>query len=65
MSTSADIRRPGRKPIPVYKRKRRLIYGSVAAAVAVIVAVAVVVAVTQGGEPRRPGSPSPTGRGTS
>jgi taurine transport system substrate-binding protein len=49
MSTSADVRRPGRKQIPVYKRKRRLIYGSVAAAAAVIIAVVVVVVVAQGG----------------
>lgn len=49
MSTSADISRPERKQVPVYKRKRRRLYGILAAAAAVIVAVVVVVAVTQGG----------------
>ena len=65
MSTSADIKRPGRKPAPVYKRKRRRLYGSIAAAAAVVVAMVVVIIVTQSGSSRSPVSPSPTGRATS
>jgi NitT/TauT family transport system substrate-binding protein/taurine transport system substrate-binding protein len=48
MSSSADINTSAGKPLPVYKRKRRRIYGAIA--VAVIVAVALIIwAVTQGG----------------
>ena len=46
MSTSADTTRPERKQVPVYKRRRRRIYGSLAVAAIVVIAV-VVWAVTQ------------------
>ena len=49
MSTSADVSRPERKQVPVYKRKRRRLYGILAAAAAVIIAIVVVVVVTQSG----------------
>lgn len=63
MSTSADIKRPGRKPTPVYKRKRRRLYGSIAAAAAVLVAVVVVVVVTQSGSSTAPGFTIAYGQG--
>ena len=63
MSTSADIKRPGRKPTPVYKRKRRRLYGSLAAAAAVIIAVVVTVVVTQGGGSAVPGFTIAYGQG--
>ena len=48
MSSSADTNTAAGKPLPVYKRRRRRIYGAIA--VAVIVAVALIIwAVTQGG----------------
>ena len=48
MSTSADTRDSGRKPVPVYKRKRRRIYGGLAVAAVVVIAV-IVWAVTRSG----------------
>jgi taurine transport system substrate-binding protein len=48
MSTSADVSASARKPVPVYKRKRRRIYGSIAVAAVVVIAV-IVWAVTQSG----------------
>src|SRR5450755_185366 len=48
MSTSADTRESARKPTPVYKRKRRRIYGSLAVAAIVVIAV-IVWAVTRSG----------------
>jgi len=47
MSTSAEVSSPERKQVPVYKRKRRRIYGTLAVAAIVIIAV-IVWAVTQG-----------------
>ena len=47
MSTSAEVTRPDHKQVPVYKRRRRRIYGSLAVAAIVIIAV-IVWAVTQG-----------------
>ena len=48
MSSSADTNTTAGKPLPVYKRRRRRIYGTIA--VVVIVAVALIIwAVTQGG----------------
>ena len=41
MSTPADVSASRRKPLPVYKRKRRRIYGAVAAALVVIIVIAV------------------------
>ncbi len=47
MSTSADVSKPASRKVPLYKRRRRRIYGTVA--VAAIVAAAVIIwAVTQG-----------------
>jgi taurine transport system substrate-binding protein len=48
MSTSADVSASRRKPVPVYKRKRRRVYGAVAAVLVVIIVV-VVWAVTRSG----------------
>jgi taurine transport system substrate-binding protein len=48
MSTSADTRESARKPTPIYKRKRRRIYGSLAVAAIVVIAV-IVWAVTRSG----------------
>jgi taurine transport system substrate-binding protein len=47
MSTSADVSVTGRKPVPVYRRKRRRIYGSLAVAAVLVIAV-IVWAVTRG-----------------
>jgi len=48
MSSSADTSTTAGKPLPVYKRRRRRIYGTIA--VVVIVAVALIIwAVTRGG----------------
>jgi taurine transport system substrate-binding protein len=47
MSTPADVSRPARKQVPVYKRKRRRIYGTLAVAAIVVIAV-IVWAVTRG-----------------
>jgi taurine transport system substrate-binding protein len=41
MSTSADTQVPARKQVPIYKRKRRRIYGSIAVALVVVIAVIV------------------------
>jgi ABC-type taurine transport system substrate-binding protein len=50
MSTSADISRPERKKVPVYKRRRQRLYGALAAtAVIIAAAIVVVVVVTSGG----------------
>jgi taurine transport system substrate-binding protein len=46
MSTSAEVNRQERQQVPVYKRKRRRIYGSLAVALAVVLAV-IAWAVTQ------------------
>jgi hypothetical protein len=46
MSTSADVTRTERKQVPVYKRRRRRIYGSLAVAAIVVIAI-IVWAVTQ------------------
>jgi taurine transport system substrate-binding protein len=43
MSASADTRSPARTGVPVYKRKRRRVYGTIAAAVVVIIAVIVLI----------------------
>src|ERR1039457_880387 len=48
MSTSAETRESARGPAPIYKRKRRRIYGSLAVAAIVVIAV-IVWAVTRGG----------------
>jgi taurine transport system substrate-binding protein len=48
MSTSADTTAPARRGVPVYKRKRRRIYG-VITLVAVVVIAVITWAVTQGG----------------
>jgi len=48
MSTSAGTRTPERRGLPVYKRKRRRIYGLIGLAAIVVIAV-VAWAVTQGG----------------
>src|ERR1017187_2707280 len=48
MSASADTRESARGPAPIYKRKRRRIYGSLAVAAIVVIAV-IVWAVTRGG----------------
>jgi taurine transport system substrate-binding protein len=53
MSRSADISAPARRPVPIYKRRRRRIYGAVAVAV-VVVAAAVVWAVTRTGSSGAP-----------
>jgi taurine transport system substrate-binding protein len=47
MSTSAEVTKLERKQVPVYKRRRRRIYGSLAVAAIVVIAV-IVWAVTQG-----------------
>jgi NitT/TauT family transport system substrate-binding protein len=39
MSTSADVNKPARKQVPVYKRKRRRVYGSLVAAAIAVLAV--------------------------
>ncbi len=39
MSTSADVSRPAGKQVPVYKRRRRRIYGTIAMAAIVVIAV--------------------------
>ncbi|MGO9500761.1 MAG: hypothetical protein ACLPUO_04040 [Streptosporangiaceae bacterium] len=39
MSSSADINTPTRRPAPVYKRKRRRIYGGIAVALVVVIAI--------------------------
>jgi taurine transport system substrate-binding protein len=49
MSTSADVSASRRKPVPVYKRKRRRIYGAIAAALVVIIVVVVWAATRSGG----------------
>ncbi|HEY6278536.1 MAG TPA: hypothetical protein VIX86_19660 [Streptosporangiaceae bacterium] len=54
MSTSAEVTKRERKQVPVYKRKRRRIYGSLAVAVIAVLAV-LIWAVTQGS----PGAPLP------
>jgi taurine transport system substrate-binding protein len=46
MSTSADVSRPPRRQVPVYKRRRRRIYASLAVVALVVIAV-IVWAVTQ------------------
>jgi ABC-type taurine transport system substrate-binding protein len=48
MSSSADVNAPATRRVPVYKRRRRRLYGSIAVA-AVIVIGLIVWAVTQGG----------------
>jgi taurine transport system substrate-binding protein len=48
MSASADVNTTGRKPVPVYKRRRRRIYVTLAVALVVIIAV-IVWAVTRNG----------------
>jgi NitT/TauT family transport system substrate-binding protein len=48
MSSSADVNTPARTSVPIYKRKRRRIYGGIAVVVIVVVA-AVIWAITQGG----------------
>jgi taurine transport system substrate-binding protein len=48
MSSSADVNVPTARSVPVYKRKRRRIYGVIAAVVIAVVAL-IVWAVTQGG----------------
>ena len=48
MSSSADTSTTAGKPLPVYKRRRRRIYGVIAVAVVVVVAL-IIWAVTQGG----------------
>ena len=48
MSTSAEATRQERKQLPVYKRRRRRIYGVIAVAAVAVIAV-IVWAVTQGG----------------
>jgi taurine transport system substrate-binding protein len=53
MSTSSDVNAPVRRPVPVYKRRRRRIYG-ILAAVAVVVIAAVVWAVTRSSGPGAP-----------
>ncbi|HYB86793.1 MAG TPA: ABC transporter substrate-binding protein [Streptosporangiaceae bacterium] len=41
MSTEADVSRPAGKQVPVYKRRRRRIYGTIAVAAIVVIAVIV------------------------
>ena len=48
MSSSADVNVPTARPVPVYKRKRRRIYGAIAVVVIALIAL-IVWAVTQGG----------------
>jgi taurine transport system substrate-binding protein len=48
MSSSADVNVPTARSVPVYKRKRRRIYGIIAVVVIVVIAL-IVWAVTQGG----------------
>jgi taurine transport system substrate-binding protein len=48
MSSSADVNVPTARSVPVYRRKRRRIYGIIAVVVVVIIAL-IVWAVTQGG----------------
>jgi taurine transport system substrate-binding protein len=63
MSTSADVSASRRKQVPVYKRKRRRIYGTIAVAVVVIIAV-VTWAVTRSGGGSLPGFTIAYGQGT-
>ena len=48
MSSSADVQASRRKPVPIYRRKRRRIYGGLAAVAVVLVAL-IIWLVTQGG----------------
>ena len=48
MASPADVNVPTTRSVPVYKRKRRRIYG-ITAVVAIIVIALIVWAVTQGG----------------
>ncbi len=65
MSTSAETQASARKPVPVYKRKRRRIYGSLAVAAIVVIAV-IVWAVTRssGSSGALPGFTIAYGQGT-
>ena len=47
MSTSADVSRPASRKVPVYKRRRRRIYGTLAMA-AIVAAAVIIWAVTRG-----------------
>lgn len=47
MSTPADVTKPTRKQVPVYKRKRRRIYGAIGVAAIVVIAL-IIWAVTRG-----------------
>jgi taurine transport system substrate-binding protein len=49
MSTSADVTVPARKPAPIYKRRRRRIYGSLAVAAVLVIAVIVWTVTRSGG----------------
>jgi taurine transport system substrate-binding protein len=48
MSSAADVNVPARKSVPIYRRKRRRIYGSIAVAVVVVIAL-IIWAVSRGG----------------
>jgi hypothetical protein len=41
MSTSADVSRQTRKPVPVYKRRRQRIYGGLTLAGIVVIAISI------------------------
>ncbi len=49
MSTSADVTVPARKPAPIYKRRRRRIYGSLAIVAVLVIAVIVWAVTGRGG----------------